>query len=223
MKMICAALAVSLLLPGVPAVAQDDAEPAPSAYRLVMDYDRPGLNIPHWQIVVPERGMVQYTGVPVKGTDPGLITFRISDAGRAKLGTLLASSKSLSPCETKSKGIANMGIKKVEYTPVGGTPVQCSFNFTDNKSLNEAFTYLLAVAGTVQAGLEIERLHRYDRLGLDPVMIRLTEDVKEGRAAELSAIRPALESLVTDPAVLERVRTRAQQLLEVAKQQDAGQ
>ncbi len=187
---------------------------------MVVDYDRPGLTVPHWQIVVPPRGMAEYTGVPVKGSDPGTVAFRMTAAGRARLGGLMARSKGLQPCETRSKGIANMGTKQVEYTPDGGSPQRCTYNYTDNKPLSEAFDYLLGIAGTLQAGIELERLHRYDRLGLDPVMVRLAEDAKEGKAVELGAIRPTLESLVTDPAVLERVRVRAQQLLDLAKQQE---
>jgi hypothetical protein len=219
MKMLFAGTAL-MLASVLPLMAQDTPADNAGAYKIVVDYDRPGLNVPHWQIVVPPRGMAQYTGVPVKGTDPGTVLFRMSDAGRTKLGGMLASSKGLSPCETKAKGIASMGQKTIVYEPVGGTPAHCSFNYTDNKSLTDALNYVLAVVGTVQTGLELERLHRYDRLGLDPVMVRLVDDVKAGRAAELSAIQPTLESLVKDMALLERVRTRAQLLLDLAKQQD---
>ena len=199
-----------------------DGQTLGEGYRLVVDYDRPGLLVPHWQIVVPPRGTAEYTGKPESGNDPGQVIFPISDAGREKLGTLLARSKNLQPCETKSKGLANMGAKAVAYTPAGGQEVRCTFNYTDNKPLGEALDYLLALANTLQAGLELERLHRYDRLGLDPVMLHLSDDVKNGRAVEIGAIRAALESLVTDEALLERVRTRAQQLLSLAKQQETA-
>ena len=126
----------------------------------------------------------------------------------------------MQPCETKAKGLANMGAKAVVYAPVDGTEARCTFNYTDNKPLGEALEYMLAMANTLQAGLELERLHRYDRLGLDPVMIRLSDEVKEGRAVEIGAIRPALQSLLADDALLDRVRNRAQQLLAVAKLQE---
>lgn len=190
------------------------------AYRLSIEYDRPGLAVPHWKISILPGGAAEYTGKPEKGVDPGVVTFRVSDAGRAKLGNLLLRSKGMQPCETKSKGLANMGLKSVTFAPVDGQEVHCNFNYTDNKPLSEALEYILALAGTLQAGLELDRLHRYDRLGLDPVMVRLSEDAKDGRAVEMVAIKPTLESLVTDDALLDRVRTRAGQLLELAKQQD---
>jgi hypothetical protein len=203
-----------LALVAVTAAAQD-------GYKLVASYDRPGLNVPHWEIVIPPAGMAQYTGKPVKGNDPGTVPFQMTDAGHAKLAALLEKSNGMKPCETKSKGIANMGQKQIVYTPASGAPLTCSYNYTENKALGEVFDYLLGVADTVQAGVELERLHKYDRLGLDPVMVRLAEDAKAGKAYELGAIRPQLESLVNDPLVLEGVRVRAQQLLDLAKVQDA--
>ena len=205
--------------------AQDAAPDTPPAgtitpFRLTVSYDRPGLQVPHWQITVPLHGMAEYTGKPEKGSDPGQILFRLSAAGRTRLASLMERTHNLQPCETHSKGIANMGTKEVEYAAADGPAARCTFNFTDNKPLSEALDYMLAIAGTVQAGLELDRLHRYDRLGLDPVMIRLAEDAKTGRAAELGAIRPTLESLATDVALLERVRTRAQQLLTMVDQQE---
>ncbi len=190
---------------------------AQSGYRVVMTYDRVGLTVPHWQIAINEKGDAMYSGKPVQGAAPDVISFSMSWMGREKLGTLLTQTHHLQPCETKSKGIANMGQKDVVYVPAGGDEAHCSFNFTDNKPLTEASEYLIAMANTIQAGVELDRLHRYDRLGLDVVMRRLVADVKEHRAVEVVAIQPTLQRLVEDEAVMERVRARAQELLTLAK------
>jgi hypothetical protein len=215
-------LAAVLACAAIPlaASAQNDDSSVPAAFRLVVSYDRPGLLTPHWQITVPAHGPLAYVGKPAKGNDAGEAFFQLSPPGHAKLADILSRTHGLQPCETKSKGIANMGTKTFDYTPEGGAQAHCEYNFTDNKALSDAFDYVLAIAVTVQTGAELERLHRYDRLGLDPVMIRLVQDVKDGHAAELSAIRPALESLATDVAVMDRVRARAQQLLDMATQQE---
>ena len=216
MKSVVLFMALASAVPLAPAArAQAEGE----AFRLVVTYDRPGLSIPHWQLTVPPRGAAEYTGKPDKGNDPGQVLFPLSSTGRAKLAAWLSHSKNLQPCETKAKNLANMGSKTVRYTPASGAEVQCTFNYTDNKSLSEMMDYTMAVVNTVQTGLELDRLHRFDRLGLDPVMIHLAEDVKAGRAAEVGAIRPTLQSLITDDALLDRVRAKAQQLLELAKQE----
>lgn len=189
---------------------------AQSSYQLTMTYDRTGLTVPRWTITIPETGVATYTGKPTQGLDPGTVTLAMSSAGREKLGALLARSHDLQPCETHSKGIANMGAKDITYTPSGQPAQHCTFNYTDNKPLAEASDFLISVASTVQIGLELDRLHRYDRLGLDAVLARLQTEVKEHRAAELRAIRPTLDSLRKDEALMDRVRSRAQMLLDLA-------
>lgn len=192
---------------------------AQSTYSVTMTYDREGLTVPHWKIMIPEQGDAQYTGKPTKGVDPGLLTFRMSSSGHEKLGWLLSQSNNLHPCETKSKGIANMGQKDLTYWPSGASEVHCSFNYTDNKALAQSTDYLMALANTIQTGVELDRLHRYDRLGLDAVMHRLVADVKENRAVEIVAIRPTLQRLVDDEALMDRVRANAQNLLTLASQE----
>lgn len=190
-----------------------------STYSVTMTYDRDGLTVPHWKIMIPEQGEAQYTGKPIKGVDPGLVSFRVSASGREKLGWLLGQSNNMQPCETKSKGIANMGQKDVTYWPSGASEVHCSFNFTDNKALGQSTDYIMALANTIQTGVELDRLHRYDRLGLDAVMHRLVADVKEHRAVEVIAIQPTLQRLVEDDALMDRVRANAQSLLTLATQE----
>lgn len=190
---------------------------AQSTYSVTMTYDRDGLTVPHWKIMIPEQGDAQYTGKPIKGADPGLVNFHMSASGREKLGWLLGQTNNLQPCETRSKGIANMGQKDVTYWPSGASEVHCSFNYTDNKALGQSTEYLMAIANTIQTGVELDRLHRYDRLGLDAVIHRLVADVKEHRAVEVIAIQPTLQRLVEDEALMDRVRAKAQDLLALAK------
>ncbi len=63
-------------------------------------------------------------------------------------------------------------------------------------------------------GRRLEFLHRYDRLGLDAEMISLAEQVESGRALELGTISPTLASIADDTAVIQRVRLKAQKMLE---------
>lgn len=202
-------LGFAALLAAAPLVAQ-------STYELTMTYDRPGLTVPHWTLTIPAAGPATYTGKPEQGIDPGTVAVALSNAGRDKLGALLERTHNLQPCETRTKGIANMGAKELTYSPAGKPAVHCAFNYTDNKPLSEASEYLAGIANTVQFGLELDRLHRYDRLGLDAVLARLQNEVKEHRAVELIAIRASLESLTRDDALMDRVRSRAQMLLDLA-------
>jgi hypothetical protein len=54
---------------------------------------------------------------------------------------------------------------------------------------------------------------RYDKLALDADVKAYANAVKSGLATNTETIRPILESLANDPAVLNTVRQRATQLL----------
>lgn len=212
---LCGSLLVSVLSGAGDALAQSDP-----GFTLVATYDRPGLPVPHWQMRIAPTGQVEYTSEHAAGGPPaaaGPIQFKLSATGAAKLQHLLDDSHGMQPCETKTKGLARMGMKTLEYRSASqSAPVQCTFNYTDNKPLAGAMEYLLAVSLTIEQGESLDHLHRYDRLGLDPVMTQLASAAKAGQAQELQSIRPTLASLANDDAVLERVRQKAADLLVAA-------
>jgi hypothetical protein len=74
----------------------------------------------------------------------------------------------------------------------------------------------LAIAYTLDEGRRLEFLHRYDRLGLDEEMTLFGQETEAGRAMELGTISPTLAAIVDDNAIIQRVRLRAQKMLEQA-------
>lgn len=213
-----AALGCALGLVGIASAEDQAVQP----FRLTAEYDRPGLPVPHWSFHVEGSGESDYQrtyATPAVGASDAPIHFTMSANGMHRLQKLLTDSRQMQPCETKTKGLARMGQKSLEFQTGGGPAARCSFNYTDNKPLAAAADYLIAVSNTLEEGATIDRLHRFDRLGLDPVLIRLSASAKDGKAPELLAIKPALQALVADDKVLERVRMKATQLLALAEQQ----
>lgn len=119
-------------------------------------------------------------------------------------------------CETKAKNIAQTGEKHLTLA-LPPNHVDCTFNYTDDPALQDAADAFMAVAETIQTGEKLARLHRFDRLGLDPAMKALVDEVKDGRAIEIRNIASTLQSLIDDDRVLERVRREAAELLNNAK------
>lgn len=202
--------------------AEQQEAPSRAGLSLTMSYDRPGLPVPHWEFSIHPDGSAVYISKHAAesvGVVDTPVRFTLSRTGAAKLAGWMAQSNSLQPCETRTKNLARMGDKVLVYRADSGAESRCAFNYTDNKALAAASQYLISASYTLEEGATIDRLHRYDRLGLDPVLIRLAAAAKDGKAPELGAIRPALQGLVADDAVLERVRARASQLLVLADQQ----
>ena len=196
------------------------AQTPPDGFSLTATYDREGLPVPNWKFHILPSGATDYTSHhSAVGVSDSAIHFQMSRTGMARLARLLSDSHGLVPCETKTKNLARMGDKSFAYTALGAAEVRCTFNYTDNRALAQAAEYLSNVSATLEEGSTLDRLHRYDRLGLDPEMTRLATAAKEGKAEELGAIRSSLEALVADDAVLDRVRQKAAQLLAAAKLQ----
>jgi hypothetical protein len=118
-------------------------------------------------------------------------------------------------CETHNKGIAKTGVKVLRYAG-GGREAECTYNYSDDERVNEATNTFEAIAETMQYGDRLAAKLRFDRLGLDMELDGLQSAVADGRALEVENIAPVLKSLVEDERVMDRVRRKAEQLLQTA-------
>lgn len=114
-------------------------------------------------------------------------------------------------CESHLK-VAFQGWKKVSYKGPEGQG-SCTFNYSKDREIQALGDQLMGVAETVLAGARLEMLLQHDPLGLDRETEYLVEASKDGRLGQICAIKPILEKLEGDPAVLDRVRKRARMLL----------
>ena len=188
----------------------------PGVHWLAFRFERAGIPVPHWELSVSASGLVDYADRDANGVQHQS-RFVISADGMDRLKIAADSGEGLSACETRSKGVANMGAKSLTIWPAGGgSPQHCDFNYSSNPSIQNAAAYLQQMAETLQAGAEMERLERFDRLGLDAEVKHLSDEVSRGEAVELSGIRPVLLKLADDPEVMGRVHAEAQHLLDLA-------
>jgi hypothetical protein len=116
-------------------------------------------------------------------------------------------------CASKLKNIADTGKKTLTYTGADGSG-SCVYNYSEIKPVDMLTNELLAIAYTIDEGRRLEFLHRYDRLGLDAEMISFGQEYDAGRALELGTITPALAAIAGDTALIQRVRLKAQKMLE---------
>ena len=121
-------------------------------------------------------------------------------------------------CETGSKKLAQTG-KKTLTVRLAGKISTCSFNYSDDKRMQEAVNAFSGIDVTVEEAPRLAHLRRFDRLGLDAEIGSFLDAVKSGRAIELGNLAPMLRTLAGDGDLMERVRNRATDLLAMA---DAG-
>jgi hypothetical protein len=191
------------------------------------NFERPGLQVPKYTIVVHEDGTGTYkaeeapvsggaSAMGVRGTSPGRTIDRPMKFAPSTADTIFKTARSLDffniTCPSKAKNIADTGKKTLSYSGSDGHG-SCTYNYSDNKSVTQLTEMFQAIAFTMDEGRKLDFLHRYDRLGLYSEMDTLIHEVEEKRAMELENISPSLTAIVAEEALMQRVREKAAKLL----------
>ena len=227
------AILLAFAVPSVFARAQDPAPTAAPASasvsvakpQVTFAFERVGLPVPKYRLIIQEDGSTVYEGEAVPQGDnsryapvvspaqPFRSAVRISPATAAHI---LSMGRKLNHfnimCASKAKNIADTGTKILSYAAPDGSG-SCTYNFTENKDIESLTETFLGITETMDRGRELDHLHRFDRLGLDAAITFLTQEVSEGHALELGTIAVSLRSIAGDPEVIERARARATKLL----------
>jgi hypothetical protein len=198
---------------------------APTLATITFQFDRNGLPVPRFTIVLHEDGSGTYQAeeverrsadsaiqqVSIKQVDRGL---NVSAETAAKI---FETARSLNRfnlfCGTKAKNIADTGKKTLRYSGADGAG-SCTYNYSDEKSVTTLTDMFYGIAYTMDVGRRLDFEHRFDRLGLDAEMLALEKSVEEKNALELGNIAPTLRKIVDDAELMQRVRVRAAKLLE---------
>ena len=229
--MLSSMLLLSLALSPQQAATPAEAQNLPISRDFVMGtagvasftLDWPAAAIPHWSIEVGEQigdkssGRYDELGAGDKASTRTMQPITVTRATAERLRSAYKT-VATGKCETKLKHLAQTGTKRLAYT-MDGSDVwsSCTFNYSDDAALSDATAAFQAIAETMQCGTRLQHEHRFDRLSLDAEIDSLVAEAKEGRAIELQNIASALQSIVDDDRVMERVRRKAARLL-----QDAG-
>jgi hypothetical protein len=223
-------LGIALLLTSALAVrAQATASaadaPASKQAEVSFQFDRTGLPVPRFTLRIREDGTGNYQAdqgeiAATANSMRGQAAQHIDRPIKLTSGTVAKIFKAARTadhfnieCASKLKNIADTGKKTLTYTGADGSG-SCTYNYSENKSIDTLTDTFLAIAYTLDEGRRLEFLHRYDRLGLDAEMISFSQELEAGRALELGTISSALAAIVDDMAVIQRVRLRAQKMLE---------
>jgi hypothetical protein len=223
-------LGIALVVCSAAAFAGQTAAPAADVSaakqaEVSFQFDRTGVPVPRFTLRIREDGTGSYqadqtempaTANSMRGQAAQHID-RPINLTRATVAKIFKAARASNyfnlECESKAKNIANTGKKTLTYTGADGSG-SCTYNYSENKTVDTLTNTFLAIAFTMDEGRRLEFLHRYDRLGLDAEMISLSQEVDAGRALELGTIASTLALIADDNAVIQRVRLRAQKMLE---------
>lgn len=190
-------------------------------------FERVGLSVPKFTLMISEDGTGTYEAdqieIPSHGgtlrSQPAAHVQRAVSVTTTTLTKLFAQARKAQflkvECASKAKNIADTGSKTLTYAGADGSGT-CAYNYTENKQVAALTELFQGIANTMDEARRLDFIHRYDRLGLDAEMTSFATQVDEGRALELGNILPTLNSIVSDTDLIQRVRLRAQKMMESA-------
>lgn len=178
-----------------------------------------GANPPHYGVTVEAGGRAAYRGddeVPGKGAESGppyLVKFLISRTNADRIFDL---AKSLNyfqgDFEYRGGKVANMGAKVLTFKN-GETEHSTSYNYSQNQNLQQLTSLFQGIANALEYRRRLERLYRYDKLGLDGELKAMEDELKRSYIAELQIDESILKQIVGDRSVMNITRRRAESIL----------
>jgi hypothetical protein len=138
--------------------------------------------------------------------------FTLSPANRDRLFTLAKQANYFHGDFDFKHKVANTGKKTLTYAD----PVryfQTTFNYSDNKDVDQVTRLFQGISGTIEHGRKLQFMRRFNKLGLDAELKGMEQMAQEGYLAEIQVIAPILQSIANDGSVLHMARQRAERLL----------
>jgi hypothetical protein len=107
--------------------------------------------------------------------------------------------------------IANLGEKSFRYDK-GGEAHEVKFNYTLDDSASQLAVIFEGLARQTTDLSDLERTMRYDRLGVNDVLLQIEQDYNNKLFPEPERLLPALDQLAADGKFIDIARQRARSL-----------
>jgi len=113
--------------------------------------------------------------------------------------------------------IANLGTKTFDYKN-GATENQVTFNFTNNPDAQQLQAIFDGLERQELDLSDMQRVVRYDHLGVNDVILRVQNDVRRKLIPEPAALLPALDDIASNSELIDMSRQRARAIAEQIRQ-----
>jgi hypothetical protein len=91
------------------------------------------------------------------------------------------------------------------------------YNYSHLEPVRELTAFFQSMAGTLEYGRRLAYYHRYQKLALDEELKRMQAQAKNNELSEIQGVTPVLREIVEDASVMNVVRARAQELIQMSE------
>jgi hypothetical protein len=113
-----------------------------------------------------------------------------------------------------NRKLAFTGTKTLTYQD-GTRSSTAKYNYSNVAAVQQLTVLFQNMATTLEYGHRLAYYHRYQKLALDEELKHMEAQAKNGELIEIQSVTPVLREIVEDTSVINVVRARAKQLIEM--------
>jgi len=193
---------------------------AGSSAVITFTLDFPESDPSHYSIAVDATGHAIYecTAKVQDSDDQAYHTdFQVSQATRERIFELAKQAKYFAgKIDSGNRKLAFMGEKILSYQDPQRS-FTASYNYSSLEPVRQLTTLFQNIAGTLDYGRRLAYYHQYQKLALDDELKRMEKQAANNELGEIQAVAAVLQGIVDDTSVINGVRARAKELIEMGK------
>jgi len=193
--------------------------PAASPAVITFTFDFPQSSPEHYSIAVEASGHARYecTGKVVEDAEeqPYRAEFEVSAGNRERIFEWAKRAQYFAgKIDASNHKVAFTGTKILSYQD-GQRSNTARYNYSSVEPVRELTALFQNMASTQEYGRRLAYYHRYQKLALDEELKRMETQAKNGELSEIKGVAPVLQEIYEDTSVLNVVRARAKELVEI--------
>jgi hypothetical protein len=217
-----------LALAGVsPALmSQQPASGKPASATVTFTMDFPESNPEHYSIAVDSTGHARYEcmGKVVEDSEEQTYKteFEVSAGNREKIFDRAKQAHYFtSSIDSNNRKLAFTGTKTLSYQD-GQRSNAKQYNYSTLAPVQQLTALFQSVAETLEYGRRLSYYHHYQKLALDDELKHMEAQARNNELSELQGVNPVLQEIFEDTSVINGVRARAQELMQMASSAASG-
>jgi hypothetical protein len=192
---------------------------AASTATVTFTLDFPQSNPEHYSIGVDAGGHAHFECTGKVAEDSEEQTYRadfeMSAGNRERIFDWAKQAKYFAGNIDSGNGkLAFTGTKLLSYQD-GPRSYAGRYNYSNLAPVRQLTELFQNIAGTLEFGRRLAYYHRYQKLALDEELKRMEAQARNNELSEIQGVAPVLQEIVDDPSVINVVRARAQELIQM--------
>jgi hypothetical protein len=218
LKLCTTVVAAMLMLAGFATVSssqQPMAEKAAGTPTATVTFtlDFPHSDPEHYSIAVESSGHTRYESTADEQTYN--FEFELSPGNREKIFEWAKQARYFAGnIDSGNRKLAFTGTKILSYRD-GQRENTARYDYSNLAPVRELTSLFQGMAATLEYGRHITYYHRYQKLALDDELKRMEAQARSNDLSEIQAVAPILREIVDDSSVMNVVRARANELMQI--------